>query len=295
MSQGNGHRPSVLITDAGRGNAISFIRSLGRKGWRVIAGDSNPNSLGFRSRYTEERVVYPASDRSPRVFAETLLEEVRVRHVDLVIPITDAAILPLSERRSDFEGVCKLAVPDAAALDVVTNKLKTVELAQRLGVPTPQTRLVHTAAEALEQSRSFAWPIVLKPRASRVYRDQSAIEFYAVSYADSLDSLAEQMKVLEGRCPVLLQEYCEGTGQGVELLLHRGRVLAAFQHRRLREIPVHGGVSSYRESVPLDPAMYDYAARMLGALEWTGLGMVEFKTGQAGPRLMEINGRVWGS
>jgi hypothetical protein len=33
----------------------------------------------------------------------------------------------------------------------------------------------------------------------------------------------------------------------------------------------------------------------LAALEWTGLAMVEFKVGEDGPKLMEINGRVWGS
>jgi predicted ATP-grasp superfamily ATP-dependent carboligase len=41
--------------------------------------------------------------------------------------------------------------------------------------------------------------------------------------------------------------------------------------------------------------MYDYALRLLGHLQWTGLAMVEFKAGQTGPKLMEINGRVWGS
>ena len=47
--------------------------------------------------------------------------------------------------------------------------------------------------------------------------------------------------------------------------------------------------------VPLDPALYDYAVRLLEALNWTGLAMVEFKVGQDGAKLMEINGRVWGS
>jgi len=35
--------------------------------------------------------------------------------------------------------------------------------------------------------------------------------------------------------------------------------------------------------------------RLLQALNWTGLAMVEYKVGAAGPKLMEINGRVWGS
>jgi hypothetical protein len=47
--------------------------------------------------------------------------------------------------------------------------------------------------------------------------------------------------------------------------------------------------------VALDPLLYDYSVRLLGALRWTGLAMVEFKVGPHGPVLMEVNGRVWGS
>jgi predicted ATP-grasp superfamily ATP-dependent carboligase len=136
---------------------------------------------------------------------------------------------------------------------------------------------------------------VLKPRRSRVYRDGGSVERYEVSYAQDAAALAEEMRRLEGRSDVLLQKYYRGEGQGVELLTYRGRPLAAFQHRRLREVPITGGASSFRESVPLDPVLYDYSVRLLAALEWTGLAMVEFKLGKEGPRLMEINGRIWGS
>jgi NAD(P)-dependent dehydrogenase (short-subunit alcohol dehydrogenase family) len=37
---------TVLITDAARGSAIAFIRSLGRRGWRVIAADTHARFRG---------------------------------------------------------------------------------------------------------------------------------------------------------------------------------------------------------------------------------------------------------
>jgi predicted ATP-grasp superfamily ATP-dependent carboligase len=137
--------------------------------------------------------------------------------------------------------------------------------------------------------------LVLKPQASRLYHQNAGIDSFTVAYADGPERLAEQMAQFEGRCPVLLQEYCAGAGDGVELLLHEGRPLAAFQHRRLREVPITGGASAFRESVPLDPLLLDYSTRLLRELRWTGLAMVEFKSSAGGPRLMEINGRVWGS
>jgi len=295
MSGVKGERPTILVTDAGRGSAIAIIRSLGSKGYHVIAADSDARSPGFRSRYAAERLLYPSPECAPRELAAMLLETARERGVDLIIPVTDGVILPLAEMRARFEGVCAIAMPDPAALEVVTNKLATIELAERVGVPVPRTALVDTAREALDRGPALGWPIVLKPQKSRLYREQAAIEAFTVCYAENPARLAEQMARFEGRCAVLLQEYYRGSGQGVELLMHAGRPLAAFQHRRLREVPVNGGASAFRESVPLDPELYRQSVRLLEALEWTGLAMVEFKVGAAGPWLMEINGRVWGS
>ncbi len=292
-------QPKILVSDACLGSAIAIIRSLGRRGWYVIAADSDPRSPGLHSRYAQERLVYPPPETAPREMVKVMLDAARDKKIDLIIPVTDAVILPLSEARSCFDRLCKLALPDPAALDVVTDKFKTLELAERLGVPTPRTRLVSTTREALEYGQTLGWPVVLKPQRSRLYHNQTtnpdAIEKLTVCYAHTSEQLAEQMQPFEGRCPVLLQEYCPGIGYGVELLMHRGRSLAAFQHKRLREIPVNGGASSFRQSVPLDPTLYGYAMRLLPALKWTGLAMVEFKVGANGPKLMEINGRIWGS
>lgn len=295
MSQAKPGGRTILVTDAGRGSAISIIRSLGRRGWTVIAADADPHSPGFRSRYAHRRFVYPQPEAEPQAFAEALLHQIAEQAVDLVIPVTDNVILPILPRRAEFEQRCKLALPETGALLAAMDKNKTLALAEQLGVPIPATRWVHTVQEAVEAARAFAWPVVVKPQLSRLYQEQAGIAAFKVSYATDAGDLAAQMRRYEGVCPVLLQEYHRGVGYGVELLLDCGQPLAAFQHKRLRETPLTGGVSTFREGVPLDPEMYDYARRLLGHLRWTGLAMVEFKVGEAGPKLMEINGRVWGS
>jgi predicted ATP-grasp superfamily ATP-dependent carboligase len=116
---------------------------------------------------------------------------------------------------------------------------------------------------------------------------------HAVAYAGSAEDLSAAAAAARG--PLLVQEYVPGTGQGVELLLRDGVPLAAFQHRRIREVPVTGGASAFRVSVPLDPELLAPSVALLRELRWTGLAMVEFRVGPGGPRLMEINGRIWGS
>jgi predicted ATP-grasp superfamily ATP-dependent carboligase/thymidylate kinase len=286
----------VLVTDASRGSAVSVIRSLGGRGMHVIAADSAGRSPGFSSTYASERLRYPPPAESPEAMVDVLLSAARERRVDLIIPVTDETVAPLAAARERFDGVCRLALPSAEALAASRDKMATVELAGELGIPVPRTELVVGLDDALRAAPTLGWPVVLKPRFSRVVRDGRAIERYSVAYAENEDGLAEQMRAFEGRCDVLLQEYCGGEAHGVELLAHEGRTLAAFQHRRLREVPITGGASSFREGVALDPVLFDQATRLLAALDWTGLAMVEFKVGETtGPKLMELNGRIWGS
>lgn len=285
----------VLVTDAARGAAIAIIRSLGARGLHVVAADSEGRSAGYYSRHASERLRYP----SPRTDAEgtlrTLIHAAADRRVDLIVPVGDELTLLLSEERARFAGMCALALPDREAYATTQDKLATLELARRHGVPAPRTAVVSTVEEARERTREFDWPIVVKPRSSSVVREGGRLEHYEVSYAEDAAALEAHVGRLQGRTELLLQEYCSGDGYGVELLLDRGRPLAAFEHRRLHEVPITGGASSLRESVPLDPTLYEYSCRLLAALDWTGLAMVEFKIGDRGPRLMEINGRVWGS
>jgi predicted ATP-grasp superfamily ATP-dependent carboligase len=287
--------PRALVTDAGRGSAIAIIRSLGRAGWAVTAADSDARSPGFVSRHVDHNVVYPAPAAAPGGVVDVLCAAVRDQRVDLVIPVTDDVILPLVDVRQRFERACRLALPEPRALELAMNKDATLDLARELGIPAPRTEIVEREGDARRAADDIGWPVVLKPAVSRAYRPATGTTALEVAYAMGPEDLTESIGRMTAHAPVLVQEYCAGEGHGVELLAHRGRVLAAFQHRRLREVPFSGGPSSFRESVALDPVLLDHAARLVGALSWTGLVMVEFKLTPKGPRLMEVNGRVWGS
>lgn len=289
-------RRHVLVTDAGRGSAVAFIRSLGRRGWRVTAADSDPASPGFRSRYTTERLLYPRPSEQPDAVVEAIRRAVTGSGVDLVIPVTDEVGLPLADARATFAGQTVLALPEGPALAATHDKGATLALAERLGVPVPLTRLVRPGDDPLAAAADLGYPVVVKPVSSRQFLDDGTIGSYAVAYASDPDDLRRRLTSPDVAGSVLLQQWLPGDGIGVELLMDHGRPLAAFQHRRIREVPPTGGASALRESVELDPDLYDHAVALLRELGWTGLAMVEFRRGADGvANLMEINGRVWGS
>jgi predicted ATP-grasp superfamily ATP-dependent carboligase len=292
MSKAQRH---VLVTDANRGSALAFIRSLGRRGWRVTAADFKPSSAGFRSRYTTDRLLYPRPTERPDEVVEAIRRAVVRDGIDLVVPITDEVGLPLADARDEFDGRTTLALAGDAALAVTHDKAATLALAERLGVPVPATRSVPVGGDAIAAAKDLGYPVVVKPTVSRELLGDRTIGSYQVTYAAGEDELRARLRDI-GSAPVLLQPWLPGAGLGVELLTDHGRPLAAFQHRRIREVPPSGGASSLRESVDLDEDLYGCAVRMLGEIGWTGLAMVEFRRGPDGVgHLMEINGRVWGS
>src|SRR5690606_16205653 len=96
--------------------------------------------------------------------------------------------------------------------------------------------------------------------------------------------------------PIQEQEYASGVGVGVECLYAHGRMVWCFMHERIHELPLTGGGSTYRRSLAPMAEAIAAAKRLLDALEWHGVAMVEFKRDAHGRVcLMEINPRLWGS
>jgi predicted ATP-grasp superfamily ATP-dependent carboligase len=66
---------------------------------------------------------------------------------------------------------------------------------------------------------------------------------------------------------------------------------------RARNLPLSGGVSTLRRTIPLDKRLESYVTALLGSLRWRGVAMVEFKYDERDDTytLMEINGRFQAS
>lgn len=284
---------TVVVTDAGRASGIAFIRSLARAGHRVVAADDRRWSAGLYTRSASARCRYPDPYRRPDDAAAALLRCVTDHGVDVIVPMTDAMTRVAESIRDQLPAGCIVAAAPAEGAAVTADKQRTVDLAERLGVPLPATEFVRPGDPARALDGELGWPVVVKPVTSLAVDDRGEATKVEVSYAHDAAELASTLAAAP--YAVLLQEYCGGDGVGVEILADRGRVVRAFSHRRLHEVPVTGGASSLRESIALDPVLLDHATRLVKAMDWTGLAMIEFKSGHAGDRLMEINGRPWGS
>ncbi|ANO50954.1 carboxylate--amine ligase [Woeseia oceani] len=287
----------ILVTDGNSRSTLAITRSLGQAGHEVIVTSKAPKSIAACSRYCHEHHTYPDPALSRAEFVDSLVSLVEQLKIDVLLPVTDVCVLPVAEQRQRFEALCHLPLPAADSLDRAADKQAITTLAAELGVATPVSLTVAEPGQLDIDSLQIPYPVVLKPARSRV-RTAEGWLYTGVDYADSARSLKRKLDGIPAAAyPVLLQERVSGPGIGLFYCFDNGRPVASFAHRRLREKPPSGGVSVLRESVPLNPQAHEYSLKLLGALNWHGVAMVEFKLDERDntPKLMEINGRFWGS
>jgi predicted ATP-grasp superfamily ATP-dependent carboligase len=263
---------NVLVTDAEYKLTLGAIRSLGRRGVRVVAAATTPRAEGFRSRYCAETVVY-APHRDEEEFVSDVATIVRERDIDVVLPIGYDTTTLLARRRSDLPASTRIPIAPADAVATAASKRLTLDLARSVGVPAPETYSDPAAVRA--------FPVVVK----------SALGSGAVRYAND----AAELRAVVGPDSIV-QEYVPGEGRGFFALFQNGRPRAVFMHRRLREYPVTGGASTAAESIR-DDNLAELGERLLAGLRWHGVAMVEFKldSRDGSYKLMEINPKFWGS
>jgi predicted ATP-grasp superfamily ATP-dependent carboligase len=187
--------------------------------------------------------------------------------------------------------------PEEEQVRWVQDKRHMLLMAERVGIACPRTFMMSEDENLEDVSRKITYPAVIKPRFSRFLRDRVWASG-SVQYAGGREELIAKYHESSVRIPgPLVQERIVGEGRGVFLLVWDGKLKAAFGHRRLREKPPWGGVSVCCESVRLDEDLVQKALALLQAVGWQGVAMVEFKVDRRDgqPKLMEVNGRFWGS
>lgn len=288
-------RHTVLVLDADQTSALTIVRSLGQLGVFVVVASSEAHPLSGFSRHARTTLRYPDPLREEASFIAWLQERMDADRQCLVIPVTERTLLPMFRHRALLDDQ-RISMAPSEALEQALDKHRTVQLARELRIPVPRSVLVESSDALDAAAAGLAFPVVVKPSRS-VGQDADMRVQLTVSYAQDADELILKAGFALRYGAVILQEYFRGDGVGIELIADHGKVRFAFQHRRLHEVPLTGGGSSLRVSEAIVPALRQASEQLIQAMGWHGVAMVEFKyapaTGEF--RLMEINGRFWGS
>lgn len=247
---------------------------------------------------------YQVPSASAPDYVDRLLEICKKENVDVVLPFMSAELLPLIDRKSDFEKVgIKVSVSDRASVEITTNKYRFYEFLKEHNLPVPRFAPVKKADDLLPACEACGYPSnavcvkatelsgsrgirIVKPDVSRfdlLFHEKPNSFFTTME--DLQATLHERNEMPE----MMVMEYLPGMEGSVDLIAEKGKILyMAYREStvNLHSIPQAGVLKD-------NPEAYAIAEKVVKALNFTGSADLDFKNDANGlPVLMEINPRI---
>ena len=269
-------RPRLLVTGASGdfGQAVIKALRLSASPYEIHGCDAGPQNIG--TVFTDVFHAVPAA-ADPR-YVESLDTICRRFGIQAVIPASEAEITVLSRLASPLSSGSAVVCLPAAWIDAYGDKLSCQRLLQgKVDIAPFADGEDAAAVKALSEKEGF--PLVVKPRVSygsrslRVAHDARELEKY----------LSEVPRPI-------VQKYLDDEGGEYSVGVYASdgyRGAIAFR----RELgPMGAGCTWYAETSD-DPAVLDYAMRVLDASRLEGSANVQVRKTSRGVRLLEINAR----
>jgi len=280
-------RPQVLIFEAEAKSALPVAASFAARGFRVVAASSRKYCSTFYYRKVHERIRMPSEALESEACLDFLLDLVRRRRFEMMIPLGDTVCELVGRRRDDFTRHTRVVLVPPETFQIGRDKVETMKAAQRVNVPIPKTWFPEEQ-DIAEIAREVTYPVLVKPAVASGAR--------GIEFVHRPDELAPKFDLIArefGRSYV--QEFIPppGVQYKVDLILdHDQTLLAGVVYSKIRYYPPSAGSSVLNESVE-NPQILDYATRLARSIGWFGLCDFDFivDSRDGVPKLMEINPR----
>lgn len=281
----------VLVTDGIWRKSIATVRALANSGVKVAIGERTWMVPAMLSRYVSKRYIYPCVKKNPDKFMSWLEDTVKSNKFDVLITPEEETSLLIAQHLPRFSPYIRIPLAQYKAIALARNKFDLLTHAQKLGVGCPKTLMVNSFSDIQRGATELSLPIVFKPIISS--------GGHGIRYVSTKDSLEEHYQEMSKEYDTfLMQEYIPGNEYfGVSVIFNeRHQMRSAFIHRKIRQYPITGGVSTCAVSAKF-PKLLELVEPLLASLDWCGSANIEFKIDQRDntPKLMEVNPHLWGS
>lgn len=277
-----------LVLDAEMQCSLPVIESLHKRGFLVTAGSYQRINMGFFSKYTNDRILYPPPKSAPEAFFERILELAKECRYDFILPTDDISSEILISHRDILENHTRLPLVPYETFMKARDKSQTMKVAMQNNVPCPET-FFPDEEDLRDIATKTPYPALVKPNISSGARGISL-----VNNKEELEKTYQEVKAEYGECHI--QEYIPkgGLQYKADLFLDLNQKLkAGIVYSKLRYFPINGGSSTCNCTV-IKPDIIENAYKILKAMNWYGFADFDFITDprDGTPKIMEINPRV---
>jgi D-aspartate ligase len=227
--------------------ALGIMRSLGKKGVKVYAVDSDPKLPVFRSRYCSGRSILDLDGSPPRVVSQLLKLGERIGGKAVLFWTSDETAVLCAQHFDELSKCYLMPRNDPDMVDKIQNKAGMYELALRHQVPVPQTEFPQSLADVQRAIPRMQFPVMVKAViGSRMYA-RTGKKMELAHDAEELLRLYNELEDPD-EPNVMLQEAIPGDDDQVYIFNGyfdaNSSCLSPYTGHKIRQYPVHVGCAS---------------------------------------------------
>jgi predicted ATP-grasp superfamily ATP-dependent carboligase len=259
--------------------ALSIVRSLGRKGLRIIGFyDDNAHDYYIRSKYCSVKLKRPLYGES---LVDALINDVanNLKEPAVLFCTNDNTVLTVSKYEDQLKPFFKFVLPPYEATNGQISKREFHRFAQTNSFLVPNTFFTKGAEEIEKVAEIISFPCVIKPE----FRDRTWDEKVPVKvlYAESKQDFLNLIGTYQiQQTSLVIQEWIDGDDSEVYFCLsyinRNHKPLAICVARKLRQYPHLTGSTSIAKTVWV-PEIAVESLRLLNTVGCVGFCSVEFK------------------
>ncbi|HZT93922.1 MAG TPA: hypothetical protein VE985_05550 [Gaiellaceae bacterium] len=287
-------RGTAVVVEVAWVNGLAAIRSLGRKGLRVLAVDHRPFALGFRSRYAEARLAPDPLDDEDGFMAALRAIADETEGPLPVFPTHDEHLNAIARHADVLGERYRFPFPSWDVLERIQSKRHQLETAESVGVPIPRTFYPGSVEEARAAGEEVGFPLIVKPSANVGFRRSHKRQLFRCETPAELDRAYE----LAAPHEPMVQELIPGGAEEMytlgSYLDHDGQALGLFSGRKLSQTRGYMGSARAGEALWREEVV-EQGLALLRALDFRGISQVEVMRDPRDGRykLLEVNPRLW--
>jgi hypothetical protein len=278
------------------GTAIRLIREADQAGdFQIVCSNTNVHAPAFLAAH--ESVVEP-SGLNGQGYLSWCLDFCLKHRIGIFVPGKEAALIGAARSRFEAQGTRVLSTASPDVLELLHDKARFYQSVS-CSTPPAAYRLVESAQQfdvAWHELKKDHPQLCIKPSMS-VYglgfavideaRSSAQLLLQGVQYHIGLEDLQRGFKAMGTFRPMLLMEYLDGHEFSVDCLGDNGRLVCAIA--RKKSLIVGQG-----QLIELRDDMLESTRQLTKTYGLNGIFNVQFREGQSGLGLLEINPRMSG-
>jgi len=272
---------------------LGVIRSLGINRIPVVAVYYDKKDMGYVSKYVMQKVKVAHPNSHPKEFLNELISIAHRHPKSVLLPVDDHTISIVSRNKQELDEYFTVACPSEKVTRRFIDKRYTYQIAEKIGIPAPQTFIPQSIREMRQYSRHLLFPCLIKPCESHLYFEFFNKKMQKVWNHNQLES--HYLEAEKAGITVMVQEYIPGKdtwGVNYNSYFVDGKALVEFTAEKVRLAPPDTGAPRVVVSKNI-PEVVELGRAILIAIGFNGYSCTEFKKDARDGtyKLMEVNGR----